>query len=65
MLDQARLDCWIALDKKVMEEVVPWVPYLSANSVEVSGPGMSQYVFDQNSGEMAFAHIAVDPSKQK
>ena len=65
LLDQARLDCWISLDKKVMEEIVPWVPYLSANSVEVSGPGMSQYVFDQNSGEMAFAHIAVDPSKQK
>jgi peptide/nickel transport system substrate-binding protein len=65
LLDQARIDCWIALDKKVMEEIVPWVPYSFANSVEIQGPAMSQYEFDQNAGEMAFAHIAVDPSKQK
>lgn len=60
-----RTNCWIAFDKKLMDEVVPWVPYLFANSVEVTGPAVTQYVFDQNSGEMAFSHIAVDPSKQK
>ena len=61
----ARTNCWIALDKKVTERVVPWVPYLFANSVEIAGPSMSNYVYDQATGEMAFSHITVDRSKQK
>jgi len=64
-LGDERTDCWVALDKKLTEEVVPWVPYLFANSVEIVGPGMSNYEYAQDSGEMAFAHVAVDPSKQK
>ena len=60
-----RTQCWIALDKKLMEEVVPWVPYSFANNVELIGPALTKYVYDQNSGEAAFAHMAVDPTKQK
>ena len=30
LLDDERLTCWEDLDKKLMEEVVPWVPYLDA-----------------------------------
>lgn len=60
-----RTECWIALDKMLMEEVVPWVPYLQANTVEISGPALVNYVFDQNSGEMAFTHAAIDPTKQR
>ena len=64
-LGDERVDCWVALDKKLMEEVVPWVPYLFANSVEIAGPAVTKYEFDQTSGEMSFVNMAVDPSKQK
>ncbi len=60
-----RQQCWIAFDKKLMEEVVPWVPYLFANNIDVIGPAVTQYEFDQFASEMAFAHLAVDPAKQK
>lgn len=60
-----RTDCWVAFDKKLMEEVVPWVPYLDANSVEVVGPAVTNYQFDQNSTEASFVHMSVDPAKQK
>ena len=64
-LGDARTDCWVALDKKLTEKVVPWVPYLFANSREIVGPAVTSYEFDQFAGEMAFSRIAVDPSKQK
>lgn len=59
-----RVTCWADFDKKLMEEVVPWVPYLDANALDIVGPAVTQYQFDQNAGEIAFAHVAVDPSKQ-
>ncbi|MGH2739376.1 MAG: ABC transporter substrate-binding protein [Actinomycetota bacterium] len=63
--DQARIDCWIALDKKIMEDIVPWVPYLWASFVTVVSSAVTNYEFDQFSGEHAFAHMTVDPSLQK
>ncbi len=60
-----RIDCWVALDQKLMEEVVPWVPYSFANSVSVIGPAVTNWEFDQNSGYQALSKVAVDPAKQK
>jgi peptide/nickel transport system substrate-binding protein len=60
-----RAVCWQDLDKKLMEEVVPWVPYLDANADYVISPAVVNYTFDQNSGEPAWAHIAVDQTKQQ
>jgi peptide/nickel transport system substrate-binding protein len=60
-----RQGCWIELDKKLMEEIVPWVPYLDATNNDVTGPAITNYVYDQFSGTDAWAHIAVDPSEQK
>jgi peptide/nickel transport system substrate-binding protein len=64
LLDQERIDCWIELDKKLMEEVVPWVPYLWANNNTVIADDVTQWEFDQFSGYTAWAHVAVDQSKQ-
>ena len=64
LLDQERVDCWIALDETLMEEVVPWVPYLWTKNVDLIGPAVTQYEYDQFSGETAYAHIAVDASQQ-
>ena len=59
-----RTDCWIALDQKLMEEVVPWVPYLDANNITVTSSSVTKYEFDQMAGEASIVHMAVDPSKQ-
>jgi peptide/nickel transport system substrate-binding protein len=61
---QERTDCWIELDKKLMEEVVPWVPYLWSNNNTIIAESVTQWEFDQFSGYTAWAHVAVDPSKQ-
>jgi peptide/nickel transport system substrate-binding protein len=62
--DEERLQCWADLDKKLMEEVVPWVPYLDATNVDITGPAVTKYDYDQFSGEAAWSKVAVDPSQQ-
>jgi peptide/nickel transport system substrate-binding protein len=59
-----RLTCWADFDKKLMEEIVPWVPYLDATNVDITGPAVTQYVYDQFSGTVAYSRIAVDASAQ-
>ncbi len=56
--------CWIALDQKLMEEVVPWVPYLWPLVITTIGPAVTAWDFDQFAGTTAFSKVAVDPSKQ-
>lgn len=63
-LGEERDNCFIELDKKLMEEVVPWVPYLWEQHTGVFGPTVTKFDFDQNAGETSYAHVAVDASKQ-
>jgi peptide/nickel transport system substrate-binding protein len=63
--DDQRLTCWEDLDKYLMENVVPWVPYLDASNVDILGPAVTKYEYDQFSGEAAFSRVAVDKSLQK
>jgi peptide/nickel transport system substrate-binding protein len=56
--------CWQELDQKLMEEVVPWVPYLDATNRDVISEAVVNYTYDQFSGEMAWSQVAVDQSKQ-
>jgi peptide/nickel transport system substrate-binding protein len=56
--------CWQDLDKKLMEEVVPWVPYLDATNRDVISEAVVNYTYDQFSGEAAWSRLAVDQSKQ-
>ena len=60
-----RIACWGELDQTLMEEVVPWVPYIDANNVDIVGPSVAQYEYDQFSGAPGYAHWAVDTSKQQ
>lgn len=64
MTNEERLDCWIELDKTLMEDVVPWVPYLWEQHTGVFGPTVTHFDFDQNAGETSYAHVAVDASQQ-
>ena len=62
---QPRADCWLALDKRLTEDVVPWVPYLDASNIDLIGPAVTAYDYDQFSGEAALARAAVDPALQE
>jgi peptide/nickel transport system substrate-binding protein len=55
-----RLACWIDLDKKLMEQVVPLVPLMWDLATVVAAPSLTRYVFDQASGEISLTQIAVD-----
>lgn len=63
-LGDERSACFIELDKKLMEEVVPWVPYLWEQHRGVFGPTVTKFDYDQFSGETAYAHVAVNPADQ-
>lgn len=62
--EQGGLDCWNELDMYIMEEVVPWVPYLWPNILTTIGPAVTNWEFDQFAGTTAFSKVAVDPSLQ-
>lgn len=64
MTGDARVSCWADLDKKLMEEVVPWVPYLFDNSVDIISECIIHYSFDQFAGVAAFDQMAIAPSCQ-
>jgi peptide/nickel transport system substrate-binding protein len=65
LLGAERKTCWEDLDKKLMEQVIPWVPYLDAVNVDITGPAVTKYVYDQFTGTAAYSRLAVDTSKQK
>jgi peptide/nickel transport system substrate-binding protein len=62
--EQGGLDCWNNLDKKLMEDVVPWVPYLWPNIITTISPAVTNWDFDQFAGTTAWSKVAVDPSQQ-
>jgi ABC-type transport system substrate-binding protein len=59
-----RMTCYVDLDKKLMEEVVPWVPYLDANANFITSPNVTQWSFDQFATSIGYGHVAVDASAQ-
>ena len=56
----ARNACWVNLDKKLMEQVVPWVPYRWASVITVVNKSVTKWEFDQFAGVISFCHIAVN-----
>jgi peptide/nickel transport system substrate-binding protein len=57
-----RISCWTTLDKNLMEKVVPWVPYLFDNNVDITSQRVLNYQFDQFAGLMALDQIALKRS---
>jgi len=57
---EERTPCWVELDRYVMEEAVPWVPYLAGKQVTVVADTVTQFEFDQFSGYVSFVHLAVN-----
>jgi peptide/nickel transport system substrate-binding protein len=57
-------DCWNNLDRRMMEEIVPWVPTLWTTLRTIIGPAVTNWEFDQFAGTVAFSKLAVDPALQ-
>ena len=55
----ALFQCWADFDKYLMENVVPFAPYLFDNSVDITSDNVINYSFDQFAGLAAFDHMAV------
>jgi peptide/nickel transport system substrate-binding protein len=58
-IKQARINCWEGVDKKLMTQVVPWVPYLWANNVTIVGPKVTHWQYDQYGDYTAYSQVAV------
>lgn len=54
-----RAKCWSELDELLMTEVVPWVPYLFDNRVDIVSDNVVNYTFDAFAGNMALDHVGV------
>ena len=57
--DDARTECWAELDRTLMEDVVPWVPYLFDNNVDIVSTNLVNYTFDAFAGMIALDHVGV------
>jgi ABC-type transport system substrate-binding protein len=56
----ARNGCWAQFDQNLMENVVPWVPYLWATVIGINADSVTKYEFDQFGGNVSYSHIAVN-----
>jgi ABC-type transport system substrate-binding protein len=54
-----RIQCWADVDTELMENVVPWVPYLFDNYVRTVSERVQNYTFDQFAGLPALEKIAL------
>ena len=59
LVGSARTACYATLDKKLMTQVVPWVPYLWSTVTRITSKNVTQYEFDQFATTPAYAHMAV------
>jgi hypothetical protein len=56
----AQQQCYADMQKTEMEEGMTWVPWSWGKNLIITSPSVTQYVYDQNAGDPAWAHIAVD-----
>ena len=61
---EERRDCWVALDRTLMEDVVPWIPYLDANHFLITSDAVRPFEFDQFSGEASYSRIGIRSPKR-
>jgi peptide/nickel transport system substrate-binding protein len=57
--DTARTRCYESLDRYLMTNVVPWVPWLWPNVTRITSENVTHYQYDQFSRTPAYAMISV------
>ena len=60
MAGAARVTCWAGVDKYLMEDVVPLVPYLWSNVVVITNSDVTHFEADPISQGITFTQIAVN-----
>jgi peptide/nickel transport system substrate-binding protein len=58
-LGDDRNNCWADWDRTVMEDVVPFIPWIFDNEVRLAGPRIVNYTYSSNQGTLALQHIAL------
>ena len=61
LVGDLQVRCWAEADQLLMEQVVPAVPYVFENKVELVSDRVVAYSFDQFAGTPALDRIAVSP----
>ena len=64
LVDEARTTCWAELDRELTENIVPWVPYLFDNNIDVLSERINNYSFDQFAGLAAYDQMAIAADQQ-
>jgi peptide/nickel transport system substrate-binding protein len=54
-----RIACYAALDRQLTTQIVPWIPYLWTNQLNVIGPDVATWSFDQAAGLAGFGHVSL------
>ena len=54
-----RIACWATLDRTVMQDIVPVIPWLFAADVDVVSARLVHYRYDLATGVVALDHVAV------
>ena len=50
LIGNPRVTCYAGIDRSLTQKVVPWVPYMWANTVTILGPKVTKWNFDQYGG---------------
>jgi peptide/nickel transport system substrate-binding protein len=61
LIGHPQVECWTSLDRYLMDEVVPWVPFLFEQTAQVVSPRVEHYKIDQFVGWPALDQIALRP----
>jgi peptide/nickel transport system substrate-binding protein len=59
LVGDVQFRCWAEADQLLVENVIPWVPYVFENTVHLVSDRVVAYSFDQFSSEPALERIAV------
>ena len=61
-LDDAQRRCWADLDQHLMENVIPWVPYVEWNMTNVVPARITHFSYSQSTTLPALDQIALSPT---
>ncbi|HEX5950792.1 MAG TPA: ABC transporter substrate-binding protein [Actinomycetota bacterium] len=64
MVGSEQLECWVGLDRYLMEQVAPVVPFMQERSARVVSPRVESFSFDQFTGTLAFDQMALVPGSE-
>jgi ABC-type transport system substrate-binding protein len=59
LVGPTRTNCYAAIDRKLTTQVVPWIPYLWRDQLNVLGPDVATWTFDQSAGLAGFGHVSL------